>query len=69
MTRFVRTLAAVFAISAALRADGDLRFAKLGDFELVSGRVIENCLVGYRTFGALNADRSNAVLFPTWFRL
>ena len=67
MTRFARTLAVIFAVSAALRADGDLRFAKLGDFELVSGRVIENCLVGYRTFGALNADRSNAVLFPTWF--
>ena len=67
MTRFARTLALIFAVSAALRADGDLRFAKLGDFELVSGRVIENCLVGYRTFGTLNADRSNAVLFPTWF--
>ena len=23
--------------------------------------------MGYRTFGTLNADRSNAVLFPTWF--
>lgn len=29
--------------------------------------MLQNCRVGYRTFGALNAAKSNAVLFPTWF--
>jgi homoserine O-acetyltransferase len=28
--------------------------------------VIEDCRVGYRTFGRLNAARDNAVLMPTW---
>src|SRR5919205_342846 len=42
------------------------RFADLGDFRLESGEVIKGCRVGYRTFGAMNADRSNVVLFPTW---
>jgi homoserine O-acetyltransferase len=42
------------------------RFAELGDFRLESGEVIKGCRIGYRTFGAPNADRSNAVLFLTW---
>jgi homoserine O-acetyltransferase len=33
---------------------------------LASGQVIEDCRVGYRTFGKLNAARDNAVLMPTW---
>src|SRR5258708_38656715 len=42
-------------------------FADLGDFRLESGEVIRDCRIGYRTFGKLNAGKSNAVLFPTWF--
>jgi len=45
----------------------ELHFADLGDFRLESGAAIHNCRVGYRTFGKLNAAKSNAVLFPTWF--
>ena len=45
----------------------ELKFAELGDFRLVSGEVIRDCRLGYRTFGKLNAEKSNAVLFPTWF--
>jgi homoserine O-acetyltransferase len=29
--------------------------------------VLEDCRIAYRTFGELNSDRSNAVLFPTQF--
>jgi homoserine O-acetyltransferase len=28
--------------------------------------VIRDCRVGYRTFGTLNHDKSNVVVFPTW---
>ena len=45
----------------------ELQFADLGDFPLTSGATIRNCRVGYRTFGTLNAEKSNAVVFPTWF--
>jgi homoserine O-acetyltransferase/O-succinyltransferase len=41
------------------------RFADLGDFKLESGVLME-CRIGYRTFGTLNSDRSNVILFPTW---
>ena len=43
------------------------QFADLGKLELENGQVIRHCKIGYRTLGALNSDRSNAILFPTWF--
>ncbi len=49
------------------RAQGDLQYAELGQCALESGEVLEGCRVAYRTFGELNADKSNAVLFPTQF--
>lgn len=42
------------------------RFAELGDFPLQNGGVIRGLRLGYRTLGKLNADKSNAVLWPTW---
>jgi homoserine O-acetyltransferase/O-succinyltransferase len=63
-------LALVLVSGAATQshaADGVQQFAELGACKLVSGAQIDHCRLGYRTWGALNADRSNAVLFPTWF--
>jgi len=60
--------AALVSAAAALHAqDGEQRFASLGDFRLQSGETIRDCRIGYRTWGKLDAARSNAVLFPTWF--
>lgn len=42
------------------------QFANIGNLELENGGVIRNCRVGYRTFGKLNAGKSNVVVFPTW---
>jgi len=44
-----------------------LELADLGTCALESGATIEGCRLGYRTFGTLDAARSNAVLFPSWF--
>jgi homoserine O-acetyltransferase len=73
----MRKLAAFFAVflcyfalaelPAQTPADGALQFAELGTCKLVSGQQIDHCRLGYRTFGKLNAERSNAVLFPSWF--
>lgn len=49
-------------------ADGELKIAELGRCKLESGQYIEQCRIGYRTWGKLNADGSNAVLFPTWYQ-
>lgn len=65
------TALAAFACSAppakAAPLDGQQQFAALGECQLDSGQRITNCRLGYRTWGKLNPDHSNAVLFPTWF--
>jgi homoserine O-acetyltransferase len=60
-------LLAIMALPVYGDEAGELKFASLGDFRLESGELIRDCKIGYRTFGALNADKSNAILFPTWF--
>jgi homoserine O-acetyltransferase/O-succinyltransferase len=47
-------------------AEGAQQFADLGDLKLSSGAVIHDFHLGYRTFGQLNAAKSNAILWPTW---
>ena len=42
------------------------QFATLGDFALENGEVLRDCRIGYRTFGELDASRSNAVLVTPW---
>lgn len=50
----------------ASAADGAQQIASLGDFHLQNGGVIHDFHLGYRTLGKLNAEKSNAILFPTW---
>ncbi len=54
-------------LAAAAQAFPPQQFADLGRCRLDSGAAIEHCRMGYRTFGALNAAKTNAVLFPLWF--
>ncbi|HYW74659.1 MAG TPA: alpha/beta fold hydrolase [Pyrinomonadaceae bacterium] len=56
-------LTALLSISAVAQ---EQQFATLGDFKLGSGEVIRDCRIGYRTFGKLNQQKSNAIIFPTW---
>ena len=58
-------LAAVLCLATSNYAQ-EQKFADLGDFKLISGETLRNCRIGYRTFGEINADRSNIVVFPTW---
>jgi homoserine O-acetyltransferase len=50
-----------------LGQEGQQQIAAIGDFKLESGELIRDCHLGYRTFGRLNSEKSNGVLFPTWF--
>ncbi|MBX3233218.1 MAG: alpha/beta fold hydrolase [Labilithrix sp.] len=54
-------------VVTAAAGDGDLRIAELGKCALDSGETIEECRIGYRTYGKLDATKSNVVLWPTWF--
>ena len=44
-----------------------LELATLSVLKLESGARLKNARIGYRVAGTLNADRSNAILYPTWF--
>ena len=50
----------------AFAENGQLQIADLGQCKLENGQVIEDCRIGYRTFGHLDSAGDNAVLMPTW---
>src|SRR4051812_33110908 len=69
----MRRLTRLLIVAASLRVAGSLsgqapppQIAALGSCTLSSGKTIHNCRVAYRTFGRLNAARTNGVLIPTW---
>lgn len=64
-SRYLTLLLAWFTVFS-LTGQPKLQIANLGNVVLESGQVIENCQLGYRTYGVLNQDRSNVVLFPGW---
>lgn len=57
----------IASVSLAQKTRDRQQYASLGDFKLQSGQVIQDCRIGYRTFGRLNAAKNNAILFPSWF--
>jgi homoserine O-acetyltransferase/O-succinyltransferase len=67
MNRSLTLASCLLSVFAATCSAQELQTAHIGDLKLENGGVIRDCVVGYRAFGALNADKSNAVLFPTAF--
>jgi len=48
-------------------SQSELQLVNIGNLVTTNGEEIKNCEIGYRTVGELNADKSNAILWPTWF--
>ena len=40
---------------------------ELGDVVLQEGATLRGARLAYKTFGSLNEDGSNAVVYPTWY--
>jgi homoserine O-acetyltransferase/O-succinyltransferase len=60
-------LSAILIFAAGLTTHAaDQQFHVLKDFNPGGGTLAE-CRIGFRTAGALNPGKTNAVLFPTWF--
>jgi len=59
--------ALLLLLFAGLYCGCQQQWADLGDFETSRGDVIRGCRLGYRTYGRLDASRSNAVLVTPWF--
>lgn len=43
------------------------QFALLGNHIVENGKTINNCRIGYRTFGKINSDSTNVILVCNWF--
>jgi homoserine O-acetyltransferase len=48
-------------------APRDYELFELGDFPLQGGMTIHDATLAYKTYGELNADKSNAIVYPTWY--
>ncbi len=63
--------ASLFLVSAFIAtpaaAASPQQYYDLGKLRLESGRVIDDCRIGFRTFGTLNRARSNVVVIPSAF--
>ena len=47
--------------------DAPYQVHEIPDFTLECGATLRPARVAYQTYGELNADKSNAILYPTWY--
>ncbi|TVQ18745.1 MAG: alpha/beta fold hydrolase [Leptolyngbya sp. DLM2.Bin15] len=45
----------------------DYTIFELGDVVLQCGLTLRDAKLAYKTFGTLNADKSNVIVYPTWY--
>ncbi|RQO60149.1 hypothetical protein DBV14_06805 [Variovorax sp. KBW07] len=45
----------------------DYEIFDLGDAVLQRGATLRNAKLAYKTYGTLNADKSNVIVYPTWY--
>ena len=64
-----RLTAFIFIIffSVSLYSQRTQQFGEIGSLKLENGNGIENCKIGFRTLGKLNSEKSNVIIYPTWF--
>jgi homoserine O-acetyltransferase len=54
-------------VNIVFYAQGVQQFAEIGDLVLENGQKVLDCKIGYRTFGKLNEDKSNIIIFLSYF--
>ncbi|MBS1597892.1 MAG: alpha/beta fold hydrolase [Bacteroidetes bacterium] len=57
----------VSAFAQTQKYSSKQQFAFLENFKLENGSTINDCKLGYRTYGKMNDSKSNVIIFPTWF--
>ncbi|MBN2601782.1 MAG: alpha/beta fold hydrolase [Candidatus Marinimicrobia bacterium] len=67
MKFYIKAVLVTWVGLSLLFGEGEQLFVELGDFELENGQIIKDCRIGYRILGEMNADKSNIILYPTWF--
>lgn len=56
-----------FALVSQSFAQSDLHLIPIGDLKTVGGGTIKQCRIGYHMLGRLNADKTNVILWLTWY--
>jgi homoserine acetyltransferase len=67
MFRRLSILATILLFSTLAFAEGEQQLANLGACKVESGETIQDCRIGYRTWGTLNEKKANVVIMLTWF--
>ncbi|MDX1515607.1 MAG: alpha/beta fold hydrolase [Woeseiaceae bacterium] len=67
MVLTIGRITAVVLCALGLSAAAEQRYANIGNLPLTSGQIVRDCKIGYRAYGTLNGERSNVIVFPTWF--
>jgi len=67
MKRLFLLISVILLFSSSLFCQSNQMMANIGELKLTSGEMIDNCQIGYRTFGKLNEGKSNIIIYPTWF--
>ena len=67
MKKIKLVFSVILLFSSILYSQSGLRIGEIGNFKLANGDTIYNCKIGYRLFGKMNENKSNIILFPTWF--
>jgi len=57
----------LFVIVISVFGETKQKYELLKNFKLENNAVISECKIGYRTFGTMNSNMDNIILFPTWF--
>ncbi len=57
----------ITVIHNSLAAYAPLHLEKIGDLKLENGKIIRDCIIGYRTYGHLDEKRNNILILPTPF--
>lgn len=66
--KIIKLYLLIFFITAVnIKAQSEQSFASIGDLELENGDIISDCKIGYRTFGKVNKDTSNVIIYCSWF--
>jgi homoserine O-acetyltransferase/O-succinyltransferase len=45
----------------------DYEILELGDVRLCRGKTLRSAKLAYKTYGKLSEDKSNAIVYPTWY--
>lgn len=45
----------------------DYEIFNIGDIALQSGATLRDAKLAYKTYGTLNSDKSNVIVYPTWY--